>query len=397
MKNMQNNSLLDRVVLILEQAHANVVRAVNSNMVTAYWLIGREIVLELQGGDERAEYGKQVIKNLSERLTHRYGKGFSAPTLWKFRQFYQAYSSCEQTILSPAGRELNSTPQSLDSDRGAILSPVGRELTITGKSCPMGSEFKNGFLPQLSWSHYRALMRVAKPEARDFYEREAIEGGWDKRSLERQIHSQYYERMLVSQNPQQMIESARREIVARTEGIESLKNPYVLEFLGLPEVFSLHEKQLESAIITHLQTFLLELGKGFAFVARQKRLRFEDTDLYVDLVFYNCIVKCYLLIDLKIGEISHQDVGQMDGYVRMFDAQYTATDDNPTIGLILCTEKNEAVAKYSVLNDRKQIFASKYMLYLPTEKELALELERERRLIEAHLAEANGELLSNET
>jgi len=397
MKNMQNNSLLDRVVLILEQARANVVRAVNSNMVTAYWLIGREIVLELQGGDERAEYGKQVIKNLSERLTHRYGKGFSAPTLWKFRQFYQAYSSCEQTILSPAGRELNSTPQSLDSDRGAILSPVGRELTITGKSCPMGSEFKNGFLPQLSWSHYRALMRVAKPEARDFYEREAIEGGWDKRSLERQIHSQYYERMLVSQNPQQMIESARREIVARTEGIESLKNPYVLEFLGLPEVFSLHEKQLESAIITHLQTFLLELGKGFAFVARQKRLRFEDTDLYVDLVFYNCIVKCYLLIDLKIGEISHQDVGQMDGYVRMFDAQYTATDDNPTIGLILCTEKNEAVAKYSVLNDRKQIFASKYMLYLPTEKELALELERERRLIEAHLAEANGELLSNET
>ena len=238
-------------------------------------------------------------------------------------------------------------------------------------------------------------MRVAKPDARDFYEREAIECCWDKRSLERQIHSQYYERMLVSQNPQQMIESARREIVPRTEGIETLKNPYVLEFLGLPEVSSLHEKQLESAIITHLQNFLLELGKGFAFVARQKRMRFEDTDLYVDLVFYNCILKCYLLIDLKIGEISHKDVGQMDGYVRMFDAQYIATDDNPTIGLILCAEKNEAVAKYSVLNDRKQIFASKYMLYLPTEKELALELERERRLIEAHLADADGELLSN--
>ena len=174
---------------------------------------------------------------------------------------------------------------------------------------------------------------------RDFYEREAIECCWDKRSLERQIHSQYYERMLVSQNPQQMIESARREIVPRTEGIETLKNPYVLEFLGLPEVSSLHEKQLESAIITHLQNFLLELGKGFAFVARQKRMRFEDTDLYVDLVFYNCILKCYLLIDLKIGEISHKDVGQMDGYVRMFDAQYIATDDNPTIGLILCAER----------------------------------------------------------
>ena len=290
----------------------------------------------------------------------------------------------------------NSIPQSFDSDRGAILSPMGIELlTTTEKSYPMGSEFKNGFSSQLSWSHYRALMRVAKPDARDFYEREAIECCWDKRSLERQIHSQYYERMLVSQNPQQMIESARREILPRTEGIETLKNPYVLEFLGLPEVSSLHEMQLESAIITHLQTFLLELGKGFAFVARQKRMRFEDTDLYVDLVFYNCILKCYLLIDLKIGEISHKDVGQMDGYVRMFDAQYIATDDNPTIGLILCAEKNEAVAKYSVLNDRKQIFASKYMLYLPTEKELALELERERRLIEAHLADANSELLSN--
>ena len=364
-KKAEERSLLDRVVMILEQARANVVRTVNSSMVTAYWLIGREIVLELQGGDERAEYGKQVIENLSERLTHRYGKGFSAPTLWKFRQFYQTYPSREPIIISP----------------------VGIELTTTERSYPLGSEFKTGFSPQLSWSHYRALMRVAKPDARDFYERETIEGCWDKRSLERQIHSQYYERMLASQNPQQMIESARREILPRTEGIESLKNPYVLEFLGLPEVSSLHEKQLESAIITHLQNFLLELGRGFAFVARQKRMRFEDTDLYVDLVFYNCILKCYLLIDLKIGEISHKDVGQMDGYVRMFDAQYIAADDNPTIGLILCAEKNEAVAKYSVLNDRKQIFASKYMLYLPTEKELALELERERRLIEAHLAE----------
>ena len=367
-------SLLDRVVLILEQARANVVRAVNSNMVTAYWLIGREIVLELQGGDERAEYGKQVIENLSMQLTQKYGQGFSVANLKNFRQFYSTYSDRLEKKSYPLGSELNTAP---------------------GKSYPMGSEFKNGFSAQLSWSHYRALMRVAKGDARDFYEREAIECGWDKRSLERQIHSQYYERMLVSQNPQQMIESARREIVPRTEGIETLKNPYVLEFLGLPEVSSLHEKQLESAIITHLQNFLLELGKGFAFVARQKRLRFEDTDLYVDLVFYHCILKCYLLIDLKIGEISHKDVGQMDGYVRMFDAQYIATDDNPTIGLILCTEKNEAVAKYSVLNDRKQIFASKYMLYLPTEKELALELERERRLIEAHLADANGELLSN--
>lgn len=391
--NVHGDDLTDRVVSILEQARANVVRAVNSNMVIAYWLIGREIVLELQGGDERAEYGKQVIEKLSERLTHRYGKGFSAPTLWKFRQFYQAYSFREPTFLSPSGREFNTTLLSLDSDREAILSPRGIELKTTDKSRPSGDELIS-FSSQLSWSHYRALMRVVKPDARDFYEREAIECCWDKRSLERQIHSQYYERMLASQNPQQMIESSHREIVPRVGGIETLKNPYVLEFLGLPEVATLHEKQLESAIITHLQTFLLELGKGFAFVARQKRMRFEDIDLYVDLVFYNCILKCYLLIDLKIGEISHKDVGQMDGYVRMFDDLYTAPDDNPTIGLILCAEKNDAVAKYSVLNDRKQIFASKYMLYLPTEKELALELERERRLIEAHLAEQEQLALS---
>ena len=230
-------------------------------------------------------------------------------------------------------------------------------------------------------------MRIVKPEARDFYEQEAIDCCWDKRSLERQIHSQFYERMLKSQTPQQMVERARQEIVPRPEGIDSLKNPYVLEFLGLPEVASLHEKQLEAAIITHLQTFLLELGKGFAFVARQKRMRFDDTDLYIDLVFYNCILKCYLLIDLKMGELSHRDVGQMEGYVRMFEDLYTAPDDNPTIGLILCDKKNEAVAKYSVLNDRKQIFASKYMLYLPTEEELQIELSRERKLIEANLAE----------
>lgn len=373
-KTAPKNSLLDRVVLILEQARTNVVRAVNSNMVTAYWLIGREIVQELQGGDERAEYGKQVIENLSIKLNARYGKGFSAANLWLFKQFYITYQN-RRPILYPLGRELGDQQK---------LYPTGGELTI---SRPVGDESAPCFNPHLSWSHYRALMRVVKPDARDFYEREAIECCWDKRSLERQIHSQFYERMLKSQNPKKMIETARQEIVPRTESVETLKNPYVLEFLGLPEVSTLHEKQLESAIITHLQTFLLELGKGFAFVARQKRMRFEDTDLYVDLVFYNCILKCYLLIDLKMGELSYKDVGQMDGYVRMFEDLYTAPDDNPTIGLILCDKKNDAVAKYSVLSDRKQIFSSKYMLYLPTEQELVIELERERKLIEAHLAE----------
>jgi len=360
--NVSGDGLMDRVVSILEQARANVVRAVNSNMVIAYWLIGREIVQEVQRGEERAEYGKQVVDNLSRQLTQKYGSGFSTTSLKYFRTFYLTYQN-----------------RLVEIDR-----PQGDQLADLSISRPMGDEsMPNGFSSQLSWSHYRALMRVVKPEARDFYEQEAIECCWDKRSLERQIHSQFYERMLSSQTPQLMVERARQDIVPRPEGIESLKNPYVLEFLGLPEVASLHEKQLEAAIITHLQTFLLELGKGFAFVARQKRMRFDDTDLYIDLVFYNCILKCYLLIDLKMGELSHRDVGQMEGYVRMFEDLYTAPDDNPTIGLILCDKKNEAVAKYSVLNDRKQIFASKYMLYLPTEEELQIELTRERKLIEA--------------
>jgi len=234
------------------------------------------------------------------------------------------------------------------------------------------------------------LIRVKKEDARLFYEQEAAECSWDKRTLERHIRTQYYERMLKSQQPKDMLRSGYEIATTTTRAIDSLKDPYVLEFLDLPDVPILHESELEAAIITQLQAFLMELGKGFAFVGRQKRMRFDDTDLYVDLVFYNCIIKCYLLIDLKMGELTHRDVGQMDGYVRMFDDRYIAKDDNPTIGLILCTDKNDAVAKYSVINERKQIFASKYMLYLPTEEELTKELLRERRMIEERLEEDDG-------
>ena len=365
-------ALFGRIVSILDKARGNVVRAVNSNMVLAYWLIGREIVQELQGGAKRAKYGEKVVEDLSNRLTERYGKGFSAQTLWKFRLFYQAYSD-RILILSPAGIELSAT---------AILSPLGIELARPKKSRPVGTELPQGFSPHLSWSHYRALMRVEKIEARDFYEREAIAGGWDKRTLERQIQSLYYERMLKSRKPEKMLAEGRHLPVSGGTPIDALKNPYVLEFLGLPDAAEFHESDLERAIITHLQRFLLELGSGFAFVARQKHIRIEEQDRYIDLVFYHCRLKFYLLIDLKVGELTHADVGQMDGYVRMYDSLFTAPDDNPTIGLILCTEKNETVARYSVLNDRKQIFASKYMLFLPTEDQLRLEIEKERRLIE---------------
>ena len=364
--------LLERVVEILEQARTGVVRAVNTHMVIAYWLIGREIVQEIQSGKGRAAYGEAVLTDLSEKLTARYGGGFSETNLKHFRTFYLVYG-----IRHPLGDE-----SKLTGSLAVIPRPMDAKLQVPAIRHPTGHESPSGFSPQLSWSHYRALMRVEKPEAREFYEREAIAGGWDKRMLERQIHSFYYERLLKSQQSQKMLESGRQTLTSQEPAIESLKNPYVLEFLRLPEVAALHESDLENAILSYLQGFLLELGKGFAFVARQKRLRFEEDDRYVDLVFYHCQLKFYLLIDLKLGELTHKDVGQMDGYVRMFDDLCVGEGDNLTIGLILCTEKNEAVAKYSVLKDRKQIFASKYMLYLPTEKELSQEIARERRLIE---------------
>jgi len=290
---------------------------------------------------------------------------------------YSVFLNAEKFHLT-GGELLEETKRSLP----------GTELVSNQKSHPSGDELRAGFSPHLSWSHYRALMRVTSEKARLFYELEAIECSWSKSQLERQIQSSYYERIISNRGEAGLMASDRERLPGVPGFPETiLKSPYVLEFLGLPDSSSLHETTLEQAIISHLQKFLLELGKGFAFVGRQKRLRFDDTDLYVDLVFYNCIIKCYLLIDLKMGELSYKDVGQMDGYVRMFDDLYTADDDNPTIGLVLCTKKNEAVAKYSVLNERKQIFASKYMLYLPSEEELKLELEKERKLIEERLEE----------
>ena len=306
------------------------VRSVNHNSVLANWLIGREIVLQLQQGQERAEYGKQVIEALSSRLNRHYGKGFSVTNLWYFRQFYLTYEDRIQ-IPHPAGGESSEIMQ--------IAHPTGGE---------------SAFSSRLSWSHYRSLIKVKDTKAREFYEREAAESGWDKRDLERQINSQYYQRILASQDPNALIAQGRKQVTSSTPAIEVLKNPYVLEFLGLPELPQLHESHLESAIMSQLQVFLLELGQGFAFVARQKRLQFEDKDLFVDLVFYHCILKCYVLIDLKMTELTHADVGQMDGYIRLFDDQYTTEGDNPTIGLILCAEKTKLWpnTQYSMIANR---------------------------------------------
>lgn len=367
----EGDNLFDRVVFILEKARANVFRSINNNMVIAYWLIGREIVQEIQGGEERAEYGKQVIEQLSVRLTGKYGRGFSTTNLRYLRTFYTVYFDRIPEIRHIACGEFKA------SEKRHIQSGVLDAMTMAVEQ--IGIE--RGFSPNLGWSHYRALMNVEHQNERLFYEIEAENEGWDVEHLKRQIHTFLFARLLKSRDKTGVMELACQGQKIGTPS-DTIKNPYILDFLGLPDSEVLHESEIEKAIINNLQSFLLELGKGFAFVGRQKRMQFDDDHFYIDLVFYNCILKCYLLIDLKIGGLTHQDIGQMDSYVRMFDDKYLTEGDNPTIGLILCAKKNETIARYSVLNDSKQLFASKYMLYLPTEEELERELERERRLIE---------------
>jgi predicted nuclease of restriction endonuclease-like (RecB) superfamily len=387
--------LFARVVTILERARGNVVRAVNTNMVQAYWLIGREIVQELQGGEERAEYGKKLIEELSAQLTERYGKGFSWRNLQWFKQFYLVFRD-RISILYPSGAEFGMTqivhPPGAQSSKPEIHHPPGGELTPIRQGHPAGSESLQGFSPLLTWSHYRALLRVENVAAREFYEREAAECGWSKAQLERQIHSFYYDRIIANRGELGLLPDGRERLSGESVAPSLvLKSPMVLEFLGLPDTHNLHESKLEQAIIDNLQHFLLELGKGFSFVARQQHIRFGDDDFYIDLVFYNYVLKCFLLIDLKMGKLTHADVGQMDGYVRLYEDRFKIPGDNPTIGLLLCSDKGEAVAKYSILNESRQIFASKYLPNLPTEEQLRLEIEKERRLIESALEDGADE------
>lgn len=320
------------IKLILEQARGQARSAVNAAMVDAYWLIGQRIVEEEQRGLHKAEYGARLIEDLSTALTADFGKGFSYANLYNFRQFYLTFP--EQAILYTACREL-------------------------------------------SWSHLRLIMRVDSPQAIDYYCREAREQNWTVRQLERNIKSQSFQRLLSSQ-------ASETKTPHTSAHLEFIKDPYVLEFLQLPEAGRLKESQLEQAIIDELQKFLLELGKGFSFVARQMRISTETSHFYIDLVFYNYLLKCFVIIDLKIGELRHQDIGQMDMYVRMFDDLKRGEDDNPTIGIILCDSKDETVVKYSVIKESQQLFASKYQRILPTEEELIAEIGREKRLIEGN-------------
>jgi predicted nuclease of restriction endonuclease-like (RecB) superfamily len=320
----------------LAEARANVVVAVNAAMVSAYWEIGRQIA-ETVG--ERAEYGRSLLAYLSERLTEEFGKGFTVANLRNMRQFYQTFPN-----------------------RYALRS-------------------------ELSWTHYRSLMRVDNQKRREFYLNECADCGWTSRQLERQINSFFYDRLLAtSKGHRAEIENEIYQTEPISPADHILKDPYVLEFLDLNENTKYKESELEQALIDKLQDFLLELGKGFSFVARQKRVSTDHGEhYYIDLVFYNYILKCFVVIDLKTNKLSFQDVGQIDFYVRLFDDTIKQADDNPTVGIVLCADKDSSIAKYSVLADKKNLFATKYMPYLPTEEELSAELQRERELIDRRL------------
>lgn len=325
---------ISEIKLILEQARQRAYQAVNTAMVEAYWLIGRRIVEEEQNGKEKAEYGEAVLKNLSIALTSEFGKGFSYANLRNFRQFFLTYPDKENCY--------------------ALRS-------------------------KLTWTHHRLIMRVENPEARNYYLHETEEQNWSTRVLERNINTSYYQRLLSSQDKKEALKhSSTLEKHTKTDFI---KDPYVFEFLNLPQPISATENEIETALIENLQHFLLELGKGFSFVGRQVRISTETSHFYIDLVFYNYILKCFVLFDLKTTKLSHQDTGQMDMYIRMYDDLKKQPNDNPTIGIILCAERDETVVQYSMLKEHKQLFATKYMPYLPTEKELAAEIEREKQLL----------------
>jgi predicted nuclease of restriction endonuclease-like (RecB) superfamily len=345
--NTREESLFNTVCSIIIAARKNTIHAINQEMVLAYWNIGRAIILEEQNGKNRAEYGESLIRNLAKKLTHEHGRGFSEVNLKNFRKFYLTFPNVHTS---------------------GTLSDQEIGYTV----CTL-----------LSWSHYRLLMRVENPSARAYYMKEAISDSWSVRALERQINSLYYERLLASRDKEPVIEEAQVRTTALALSPEAhIRDPYILEFLNLDNLHpALLEQDLEQALLKKLQHFLLELGRGFSFVARQYRIITETSDFYIDLVFYHYILKCFILIDLKTGKLSHQDIGQMDMYVRMFEDRIKQKEDNPTIGLILCTEKDETVVRYSVLHESRHLFASRYHLFLPTEQELIQEIEREKVLI----------------
>jgi len=341
--NLVNKNLYESIKQLIEQARSNIYKTVNSVLVITYWEIGKKIVEEEQLGEKRAEYGSELLKELSQKLTNDFGKGFDQSNLRYMRLFYFTF-------------------------------PI-----------------RDALRHELSWTHYRTLLQVKNENARNFYIAECAENNWSTRQLERQITSFYYERLLASQNKNLVKKEAEQNNI-QLKPQDLIKNPYILEFLDLKEKKDYLERDLEKAILDKLQEFLLELGKGFSFVARQQRITTDaGQHYYIDLVFYNYLLKCFVIIDLKIGTLTAQDVGQMDMYVRLYEILKKPKGDNPTIGIILCSKRDETIVQFSMLNESEQIFASQYQLYLPTQEQLKHLIETELEFLEQENRLKNNE------
>lgn len=365
--NDEDNMLVNDLRSIVSKARSKAFAAVNYSLVERNWRIGQRIVEQEQNGASRAEYGKHVIEVASAALTEEFGKGFSETNIRTFRKFFLIFRNLE--IQQTVSAESNLPKQQTLSDN---LSSHFQK----GQTPP--AQFKLRLLP---WSHYERLIRVEDKKAREWYAKEAFEQGWSYRTLSRNINTLYYERLLMSKDKAPVEKEMKEKTNEfQQDKLEYIKSPVVMEFLGLPSDSSLKESKLESAIIDNLEKFLMEMGKGYALVARQQHIRTEENDYYIDLVFYNYLIKSFILVDLKVNRITYQDVGQMDMYLQMYDKMKKGPDDNPTIGIILCAETDSDVARYSTLAKNDQMFAAKYKLYLPNEEDLRREIERQKEL-----------------
>ncbi len=377
--NDEDNMLVNDLRSIVSKARSKAFAAVNYSLVERNWRIGQRIVEEEQNGTSRAEYGKHVIEVASAALTKEFGKGFSYTNIANYKRFYLTFSDLQ--ILQTVSEEFKKQKHQTLSDESSLLPQKGQTPP---------AQFELRFLP---WSHYERLIRVEDKKAREWYAKEAFEQGWSFRTLNRNINTLYYERLLMSTKKQPVVDEMQDKTKAyQQDKLEYIKSPVVLEFLGLPEDTSLAESKLETAIINNLEKFLMEMGKGYALVARQQHIRTEENDYYIDLVFYNYLIKSFILVDLKVNRITYQDVGQMDMYLQMYDKMKKGPDDNPTIGIILCTETDSDVARYSTLAKNDQMFAAKYKLYLPDKEDLRREIERQKELyLMAHPEENDKE------
>ena len=377
--NDEDNMLVNDLRSIVSKVRSKAFAAVNYSLVERNWRIGQRIVEEEQNGASRAEYGKHVIEVASAALTKEFGKGFSETNIMNFKKFYLKFK--ELTIPQTLSEEFKKQKHQTLSDESSLLPQKGQTQP---------AQFELRLLP---WSHYERLIRVEDKKAREWYAKEAFNEGWSYRTLNRNINTLYYERLLMSTKKQPVVDEMQDKTKAyQQDKLEYIKSPVVLEFLGLPEDTSLAESKLETAIINNLEKFLMEMGKGYALVARQQHIRTEENDYYIDLVFYNYLIKSFILVDLKVNRITYQDVGQMDMYLQMYDKMKKGPDDNPTIGIILCTETDSDVARYSTLAKNDQMFAAKYKLYLPDKEDLRREIERQKELyLMAHPEENDKE------